>query len=97
MLSSLVHQTQLFLLEQEKENKGIGTENRLRGTQTAELSEIIASLRLASKSFSHENENNSSVTHDDRCQLLDELQLTQWFAKKIEKSIRFSLNLLYNE
>jgi len=83
MLSSLVHQTQLFLLEQEKENKHIGTKNRIRGTQAAEISEIIASLRLASKSFSHENENNSSFSHDDRCQLLDELLLTQRYANEM--------------
>lgn len=82
MLSSFVHQTQFFLHEQEKENTRLGTKNRVRGTDTAELSEIVASLKLASKSFSHENQ-SSPFTHDDRCQLLDELLLTQRYANEM--------------
>lgn len=77
VLSSLIHQSQLLLSEQEKENNRRHNNNN-NISQAAENSKIIESLRLASKSFT--DVKDSPFSHDDRCQVLDDLLLTQRYA-----------------
>ena len=79
LLYSVVHRTEIFLHEQDKENRN--NLNDLNGSKTPNIQKFRESFRRASQVFT--DVEDTAIDHDARCRALDEWILSHEYAMEM--------------